>query len=165
MNAKDAILGAMSMGEMVTERYLADLSDADLLVRPVEGQNHIAWQLGHLLVSERGMVESVKPGSSPELPTGFAAVYDRDEASTGSNDPSRFLSKEKYLGLMKAQREATRKALAALTDAELDAPGPERFQRMCPTVGSLLLLVGTHQLMHVGQWVSVRRKLGKPVAI
>ncbi len=165
MNAKDAILGTYAMGERVMSRYLDDLSDADLLIRPVSGQNHIAWQLGHLILSERATIESVKPGSSPELPAGFEEAHGRDVASTTSDDPSRFLGKDKYLTLIQAQREATRSVLNSLSDAELDAPSPERFQPRAPKNGDVLLLVGTHALMHVGQFVGVRRKLNKPVAI
>ncbi len=36
---------------------------------------------------------------------------------------------------------------------------------MWPTLGAVLLLAGSHVLMHSGQFVSVRRKLGKPIAI
>ncbi len=141
------------------------LSDADLLIRPVPGQNHIAWQIGHLIVSERGMMESIKPGASPALPAGFEEAHGRDEASTTSDDAARFLTKDKYIALMAAQREATRKILKELTPAEMDAPSAERFQKMAPTVASVMLLAGNHVMMHVGQFVSVRRKLKLPVAI
>ncbi len=66
---------------------------------------------------------------------------------------------------MQAQRDATKAVLDALTDADLDAPAPERLRRMCPTVGTVFNLTGNHVLMHVGQFVAVRRKLGKPVVI
>jgi hypothetical protein len=66
---------------------------------------------------------------------------------------------------MKSQREATKAVLAAATDADLDAPSDERFRKMVPTTGSVFLLVGTHVLMHVGQFASARRKLHKPVVI
>ena len=165
MHAKDAILSTYAMSERVVDRYLEDLSDADILVRPVPGQNHIAWQLGHLILSERGMLEGVKPGSSPALPAGFEEAHGRDEASTRSDDAARFLSKSRYQELMKAQRDATKAALAAASEADLDAPGPERMRQMAPTAGAVYLLVGTHVLMHVGQFVGVRRALKKPVAI
>jgi len=165
MHAKDAILATYDFGDRIVNAYLGDLSDADLLVRPVDGQNHIAWQVGHLLLTENGLLNMMKPGSSPELPAGFAESYGRDEASTKSDDPSRFLGKDQYLALWSAQRAATRAYVKAVDDAELDAPGPERVRKMCPTVGTTLLLLGNHPMMHVGQFVSVRRKLNKPVAI
>jgi hypothetical protein len=165
MNAKDVILAVYNNADRVVNAYLADLTDADLLVRPVPRQHHIAWQLGHLILSERRMVESIKPGASPALPEGFEAAHGRDEASTTSDDPARFQTKARYLDLWKAQREATRSVLAGLTDADLDAPSSEPFRARIPSQGGVMLLVGNHAMMHVGQFVSVRRKLGKPVAI
>lgn len=165
MNAKETILAAMGNSEAILNAYLADLSDAELLIRPVPGQNHIAWQLGHLIVSEKNLRDSVKAGSGPELPSGFAEAHGRDEASTHADDPERFQSKATYLELMKGQREASKKVLAELTDAEMDEEGPERSRRMAPTKGGVFLLIGTHGLMHAGQFVSVRRSLKKPLAI
>jgi DinB superfamily len=163
MNAKDAILHTYTMGDNILSSYLGDLGDAELLVRPVPGMNHIAWQLGHIIAGERWMVEGIKPGSSPALPEGF----DEGHGQTASNvdDPSKYYSKDRYQKLLKAQREATKQVLEGLSDADLDAPGPESFRSYAPTVGAVMMMVGTHLLMHVGQFVSVRRKLGKPVTI
>jgi hypothetical protein len=36
---------------------------------------------------------------------------------------------------------------------------------MFPKLGAVLTLAANHPLMHAGQFASVRRKLGKPVAI
>jgi hypothetical protein len=165
MNAKDAILNTYSFGDRIVESYLGDLSDADLLVRPTPGANHIAWQLGHLIASEHVMLESIKPGSSPALPAGFADAHGRDEASLQSDDPKRFSTKDQYLSLMRGQRAATRALLSKTTEEELDAPAAERFRKMVPTVGAVFQLAGNHVLMHVGQFASVRRKLNKPVVI
>ncbi len=52
MHAKDALKTALLSTQNITAMYLADLSDEDILVRPVPGANHIAWQLGHLIHSE-----------------------------------------------------------------------------------------------------------------
>lgn len=163
MTPKDVIQSTLGFSEMISQKYLADLSQADLLVRPVPGQNHIAWQVGHLILSERNMLEGVKPGASPSLPDGFEAGHGRDK--TGVDDPSLYHPPETYLKLMAAQRAATKAALAEATDADLDAPAPETLRQMVPTVGGVYNLIGTHELMHVGQYVTVRRSLGKPIAI
>src|SRR3954463_14118989 len=112
MTAKDVILRNFAMAERITKAYLAELTASDLLIRPVPGQNHIAWQLGHLILSERNFVEGVKPGSSPELPPGFEEGHGRDR--TKLDDPSKYHSPEEYLKMRTAQREATRKVLAEL---------------------------------------------------
>src|SRR6516164_9063686 len=52
MTAKELILRAFEATRAQAKMFLADLSDADLLVRPVPGANHIAWQFGHVLCSE-----------------------------------------------------------------------------------------------------------------
>lgn len=165
MNAKDAIVQVHKTAEGVYDAYLDGLSDADLLIRPVAGQNHIAWQLGHLIATERTFLEALKPGSSPALPDGFEVAHGRDEASTTSDDAGRFLTKEKYLSLLKAQREATLQYVDRLADNGLDVPAPEKYLQRMPTVGAVLMMNGSHYLMHAGQLVSVRRKLGKPIAI
>jgi hypothetical protein len=165
MHAKDAIRQTYGLCDAIVNSYLGDLSDADLLVRPVEGQHHIAWQLGHLIDSERRMVEGVKPGSCPPLPEGFAEAHGRDEVSIRSNDPQRFRTKDEYLRLLRTQREATQRVLEGLSDADLDAPAPESMRKFVPTVGAVFNMVGNHVLMHVGQFVGVRRKLHKPVVI
>ena len=163
MNAKHVLRSTLTTGETILKKYLDDLSDDDLTIRPVDGMNSIAWQLGHLISSERSMVEGVKPGSSPALPEGFEQDHSRDTADAA--DPAKFRSKAEYLKLFDAQRGATMAVLDGLQDADLDRPGPERMRSRFPTVGDVILLAGSHVIMHAGQFVAVRRKLRKPVAI
>ena len=54
-------------------------------------------------------------------------------------------------------------ALDAMADADLDKPSPENFQQFCPTMGDMFTLIATHPMMHAGQFVIVRRQLGKPI--
>ncbi|HET6882995.1 MAG TPA: DinB family protein [Pirellulales bacterium] len=159
MNAHGAIRNALTGADMISTSYLNDLSDADLLVRPVPGANHIAWQLGHLIASENGMTEETCPGSMPALPTGFKEKHDKDTA--GSDDRNAFLSKDEYLRLYRQQREATLKALDGLSEADLDRPAPERLRAFIETIGGVFVMHSTHWLMHAGQWAVVRRKLGR----
>ena len=159
MNAREAIKASMQMPDMICNGYLDDLTDEELLVRPIEGANHIAWQLGHLISSEHNMVEQVCPGSMPALPDGFAEGYTSE--SSKSDDPSAFLSKQEYLKLFEAQRAGTLAALEKLSDEDLDQSAPESMQRICSTIGSVFTMQPTHWTMHAGQWAIVRRKLGR----
>ena len=164
MQCKDAIRQSIGMADMMFAKYLEDLDDAAFLIRPVAGMNHIAWQMGHLISTEHGTVEGIKPGSSPTLPEGFDAKHGKE--TTTSDDPKAFHTKDEYLALWKAQRAATLAVLDSLEDAELDAPAPERIRGFCPTVGHALnMMGGVHPLMHAGQFVAVRRALGKPIVI
>jgi DinB superfamily len=164
MKAKDVIRQTIEMANMITGKYLEDLDDAAFLSRPVAGMNHIAWQVGHLISSEREVMESIKPGSCPSLPEGFDAKH-KKETST-SDDPKAFCSKDEYMALWQAQRAATVGVLEALDEADLDAPAPERIRQWCPTVGNAMTMMGgLHSMMHVGQYVAVRRLFNKPITM
>ncbi|MBI2826574.1 MAG: DinB family protein [Planctomycetia bacterium] len=159
MNAKDVIRKSINSTDMIVDGYLEDLTDAELLVRPVPGANHIAWQLGHLINSEHDLVEGIAPGSMPKLPGGFKEKYAKETAA--SDDPKAFHTKTEYRRLLKEQRAGTFAALEKTPEGELDKPAPEEFRSYCPTVADVFLLQGTHVMMHAGQWAVTRRKLGR----
>jgi hypothetical protein len=163
MNAKDVLKMQMDMGLMVLKTYVGDLSDADLLLRPGPGCNHLAWQLGHLVSSEAYLLNTVCPGAAAELPAGFAEGHTKE--TVGVDDPAKFQSKQQYLDLFDRQRAATLAALEKLPEGDLERPSPPAFVKRFPTVGALLGLIASHPLMHAGQFVAVRRRLGKPVLI
>ncbi|MCA9085560.1 MAG: DinB family protein [Planctomycetaceae bacterium] len=163
MNAHDAIKQAYGFSQMVLNSYVSDLTDAELLQRPGEGCNHIAWQLGHLISSECGLLNAAVPGSGLELPAGFAENHSKENAA--SDDAAQFCSKAQYLDLFQKMQTATFAALDGLSDSDLDQPGPEHMRDFCPTMGSLFILISTHVMMHMGQLVPIRRRLGKPVLI
>ncbi len=160
METRAAIKLCIDSGKMVTDAYLADLSDTDLLKRPCPGINHIAWQLGHLIAAEHAMVESIAPGTMPALPPGFNEKHSKETAQ--SDNPGDFLKKDEYIRIMNEQREGTLKALAAQSDADLDKPVPPPFNSFLASVGALFSMQGSHWLMHHGQWAVIRRILGRP---
>src|SRR5436309_179796 len=105
MNAKDAIQRALESSHHVLKWFLSDLSDADLLVRPCPGANHIAWQLGHLVVAETRFQNLIPGAATPELPAGFADQYNKETAA--AEPPRGFRAREEYLGLYDRARGAT----------------------------------------------------------
>jgi hypothetical protein len=161
MNAKEAIRTALTSSQNLLGWYLSDLSDADLLVRPVPTANHIAWQLGHLIDSEGHLLSHVPGAVYPELPAGWSEQHGK---STAAMDPPKgFATKAEYLSRFNKAREATLAILAKLSDADLDKPTQGNMAQFAPTLGALFLLEANHTLMHAGQFTVVRRKLGKPV--
>ncbi|HMQ16725.1 MAG TPA: DinB family protein [Phycisphaerae bacterium] len=162
MTAKDVIREAIGTARFVTQQYVGDLSDQELLMRPAPQANHLAWQLGHLICSAHDMMTGVGV-SMPALPAGFAERHASDAAS--SPDTAGYGGKQAYLSLMEQVREAALAALERLPDAQLDQPAPEAMRSYAPTVGSVFAMVGLHELMHTGQFAVLRRKLGKPIVI
>ncbi len=161
MTAKDTIRMTLGASDHIITIYLDGLGDADLRLQPVKGMNPIAWQIAHLIQVERMMVEAARPGLSPSLPEGFEADHPR---KVEDHSKMNYRPIEQYLEAWKAQRAATLQALDSLSDEELDAPTPERFQRMAKTQGQMFNLAGLHALGHAGQFVATRRKLEKPIA-
>ncbi len=162
MNAKDVIKNSIDMGHEILTAYLGDLADDDLMLRPVPGMNHIAWQLGHLISAEHQMISDAG-FAMPPLPDGFAESYAK-ETST-SDDPSKFAKKQQYLDWLEQQRAGTMAALNTVSDTDLDKATPESMQAYAPTVGSAFNVIGIHTMMHAAQFVAVRRKLERPVLI
>jgi DinB superfamily len=150
---------AIQQSQGLYQKYLDDLTDAELFARPVPGSNHIAWQLGHLIRGEHRMISACCPGSMPPLPEGFAEKHTNDTAAI--DDPAAFYTKAQYLETAAQQRQATLAALEKLSDADLAAPAPESLQRIAPTVLGIFVMQGTHWTMHAGQWAITRRKLGR----
>lgn len=160
MNSSQAIKLNIDMAQMCCNMYLDDLTDEDLLQRPTKGCNHINWQIGHLVSSDHNMVSAVVPGKMPPLPEGFADKYTKETAK--SDNASDFCTKAELLAAASEQLTAVVSALAALSDADLDAATPEPINAYAPTVGALFSMLGSHWMMHSGQWVVVRRQLGRP---
>lgn len=156
--AQEALKRGLGFARMTTTMILNDLSDEQLLVRPVDGANHIAWQLGHLIAAENTIMSAMPHADMPALPEGFADKYTPETSK--SDDKTGWETKERYLELYEQQRAGTEAALAKMTEAEMGQPGPEMVQQIAPTVGDAINLLAAHELMHLGQYSTVRRKLG-----
>jgi hypothetical protein len=159
MDIKQGILSSLAQSDMVVGAYLADLTSEELLARPLPGANHIAWQWGHLISSERFLIEKIAPGKMPVLSEAFETAHKRDNAA--SDDPASFLTKEQYEQLAREVRGVTLSVVKDLTPEDLDQP----VAKLPPTVkvvGDLFFFLSMHWLMHAGQWALVRRKLGRP---
>jgi hypothetical protein len=164
MGPKDIIRGVAKSNDFIVNTYLADLSDADLLTRPVEGANHIAWQLGHLIQAEQSLLKDASASAKPiELPAGWDKLHSADGGRV--NPPAGYATKADYLALYKKSRENVLKALDATSEADLAKPTQGRLAQFAPTIADMFVLIANHPMMHVGQWVVLRRKLGKPVVI
>ena len=161
MNTKQAFRASMNVSDFLVQGYLADITPDEMLTRPVPSANHIAWQLGHLILAERHLVETAVPGSMPDLPAGFAERYGRGKVP--SDEPADYLPKEEYLQLAKDVRAATLRALDRVSEADFDKPISGRVPPFVKTVGDCFATIGPHWSTHAGQWVVVRRKLGRPV--
>src|SRR3954454_9172992 len=98
MNGREAIKAALEATKANLSWFVKDFSDADLLVRPVPGANHAAWQIGNVIGGDIYLVRTALPEAVyPELPPGFMDQHGSKGAKEDA--PEKFLTKEKYLKL------------------------------------------------------------------
>jgi hypothetical protein len=159
MNFNDGVRQQFAVADFFVESYLTDITPEEMLKRPAPGANHVAWQLGHLISAETRLVEAAKPGSMPSLPEGFAERHSKDTAA--SDNPKDFLSKDEYLKLAKTVRVGTLRALDSLSEADLDKPPGGRVPPFVKRAGDCLVVAAGHWVLHAGQWVVLRRELGR----
>jgi DinB superfamily len=145
----------------MVKMHLADFSDADMLVRPVPGANHAAWQIAHLASSSANMATAMSPDVTVNLPENFAKSSDKEAAK--SDDPARFPRKAELLRVLEMACNAQISAIGKLSGDDFAKASPERVRSFAPTLGHLAALGPQHANMHVGQIQVIRRKLGKPV--
>jgi len=152
----------LATSRFIMSTYLSDLTDEDILVCPVEGAHHTAWQLGHLIFNERRMVEGIKSGAGITLPPSFEHVHGKDVAVDSKTG---FYKVSEYREMLASQRAKTLELLVSLSDADLTKQAPEFMRAYARYVSSVFLSIASHETMHAGQIAVVRRRLGKLVLI
>ncbi len=162
MDIREAFVTNLKTSAMVCGTYLADLTDEEAMQRPHPECNHINWQVGHLIASEHAMASACGDGI-PALPEGFADKYSRETA--GSDNANDFVPKSMLMKIAARQHEAVLDVIVGMSDEDFDKPGPESMKAYAPTLGALANMMGSHWMMHAGQWVVVRRQLGRDVVI
>ncbi len=160
MPASTLIIESIKGNLGLLKMHLADMSDADLMVRSVPNANHAAWQLAHLAAFEMTVAGTVAPDQTIEKPAAMATATAK--GASASDDASHFPTKDQVLAVFDATNSTIVKAVEKMTDEDLAKPGPEAFRKFAPTMGNLLLMLPSHVMMHLGQIQVLRRKLGKP---
>ena len=163
MNSREAIKTSIQTADMVCSAYLGDLTDEELMKRPHAQCNHLNWQVGHLIASDHQMFSGCYPDGMPALPEGFKEKYSKE--TTGNDDPGAFCKKEELMKIHESQRAVVMAKLDEIQDSDLDTASSEELQGYAPTHGAALNMLGAHWLMHAGQWVIVRRDLGREIVM
>jgi hypothetical protein len=142
----------------MVDLFLKDFSDADMLFRPAKTANHASWQIGHLTNSVRNMVLACDASAA----FGFEDDPRFGKSKAPIDDPAFFPNKAELLGKFDQAMDTAAGWVAKLSDADFAKPTPERMQQFAPTVGNVAILLGSHTMMHIGQFSVARRALGKP---
>jgi hypothetical protein len=159
MSPMEVIANDIEKSPGMVEMHLSDLSDAEMLKRPVPGANHVAWQLGHLIKADANLGKVV--GANVAIPENYSDLFGKEMSK--SDDAGKFPKKAELLAKLREGRAAVAQAVRKFDPAKLDDPAPENLRKFFPTMGSVVLLFTAHSAMHVGQIQVLRRALGKPI--
>jgi hypothetical protein len=156
---KQLLIESYRQQNQLVQWHVADFSDADMLVRPVEHANHAAWHIGHLATTYPNVLNLIAPNTIPPLPQEFCDLHTKK----GSTLNDGFESKAQLLARLDQMTEAAIAWVEKLTDADLSKPAPPQLKGWVSTLGQLAYALPPHTNMHIGQIQVIRRKLGKPV--
>lgn len=152
MKATEVLARTMGMGHQLASMMFDDVRDAPLTQPTPKGGNHPLWVAGHLAWAEGGMFQLITGEANPcedwkpLFGGGTEPVADSSKYPPFADVAAKFLS----------LREANIKALARMSDADLDKQVP-----MFGTLGQAFSDVSMHATMHLGQVADARRVLGR----
>ena len=146
-------------------RYTLELLEATPPDRwfeiPTGLPTNIAWQIGHLAVSQYGLLMFRIRGRRPEdlelIPGRFRKAYSRQ--STPSADPSTQLSADQLLGRMNEVFDQAMSELDGVTPDVLLEPVDMPYAAFPIKLGAILFCP-LHEHIHAGQIGLLRRALG-----
>lgn len=157
MFATEARLNRFLMG--YARMLLADISDEQMAEQRVEGINHPAWILGHLIYSADSAIGAA--GGDKTLSDEFIKKYAGGSKLTNirADYPS---TKEELLNDLDARFAKAIELAANASEEVLARPTPSpRLRPTLPTMRDLLpFLFTVHFSLHLGQLSAWRRTMG-----
>ena len=159
MSVAELLANNIRQSKGMIDSFLKDFSDEEMLFRPAKGANHATWQMGHLANSTRGMVT----GCDPSVAFAFEDDTRFGKSKAGIDDPAFFPKKKEIIDRFDSAMDVAADWVGKLSDTDMAKLSPERMKQFAPTFGNVAILLGSHPLMHIGQFSVMRRALGKPV--
>ncbi len=167
MRTQDAIAEFILLSKPGTARYLVGFEDANHTRQAPHLPNHVAWNLGHLALTMHRACEKVDGAGPPE--SDFILGSARADAarfgaesvafgSTPSADSHAYPPLARCVEIYHGAIDRTAAVARALPDSRLTEVvtwGP-----MQSPLFLLLMRMGFHNGMHVGQIADLRRALG-----
>jgi hypothetical protein len=123
--------------------------------------SNLAWQIGHLTVSQYGLLMFRIRGRQPDdlelIPGRFRKAYSR--GSTPSDDPANQPSVDEFIERLDRVNEISMRELAELDPAVLLEPVGMPYAVFPIKLGAILFCP-LHEHIHAGQIGMIRRSLG-----
>jgi hypothetical protein len=158
-----AAVDRMEMARSRVKDFTSDLKSDEWFWSPAEFTTHIAWQIGHLAVSEYNLCLRRVRGRTKEdetlIPDSFIEYFKLgSQPVAGSVNYPPIAEIVRVFDAVHAQ---AMKELSALSDEDLDVPVEQPHPIFKTKLGSVDYASG-HEYVHNGQIGLLRRLMGKP---
>lgn len=157
-----AAVERLAMARRRVKEFTDDLTPDQWFWRPAEFTTHVAWQVGHVAVSEYNLCLRRLRGRTKEdetlIPDAFIEHFKLgSQPLAGAENYPPIAEIQRVLDAVHAQ---TLKELATLSDEELDVPVEQPHPVFKTKLGAVDY-APSHEMVHAGQIALLRRLMGK----
>jgi DinB superfamily len=158
-----AAVERLEMARRRVKEFTGDLTPAEWFWQPAEYTTHVAWQVGHLAVSEYNLclrrVRGRTQADESLIPGAFIEHFKLgSQPVAGAENYPPITEVKRVFDAVHAQ---ALKELAALTDEDLDVPVEQPHPVFQTKLGAVDY-ASSHEMVHNGQIGLLRRLMGKP---
>ena len=142
-----------------TLNLVEDLNEGQIFIQSIEGENHPAWILGHLLLGDVYLLSLLK---IQPLGEDFPELLDRyGPASTPVCEFGFYHSKQTLVERLPQTNWLKLDKIGQMTQTDLAQPTPDNFLAQAqPTIEHHLLALAVHEAHHGGQLSAWRKSQG-----
>lgn len=162
LSAIDQTLAHLEFVRGYTLSLVSDLQESDWFAQPSEGISHIAWQVGHIAMSQYGLALFRQRGRAEVdldlMPSSFRKKYSR--GTTPDPDPSKNPHPDVILETLDKVFAQAKKEVPGFQLEHWNEPVDPPFAAFPNRFGALLFAVD-HEMIHAGQIGFIRRLIGK----
>lgn len=156
------VMRQIEFARVYTLKMLEDLTDEDWFWAPPEYPTHIAWQVGHIAMSEYGLTMFQQRGrltEDRELMSGkYRKLFLR--GTEPNLDQAAYPSPSEILEVLDRVHQQMRIEVPTFEDILDEEVGPPHAAYA--TKYGALLFTSNHEMLHAGQIGMLRRLMGKP---
>lgn len=159
----ESVLDHLKFVRRYTLSLLTDLADEDWLAQPAEGISHIAWQVGHIAMSQYGLALFRQRGRAEVdleiMPSAIRKKFSR--GTTPDPNPEKNPPPAQLLETLERVFEQVQQEVPGFSVEHWNEPVDPPFAAFATRYGALLFAVD-HEMLHAGQIGLIRRLIGKP---
>ncbi|MEC9092875.1 MAG: DinB family protein [Planctomycetota bacterium] len=162
LDAVTVISKHLAFARRYTLSLLEGLDESDWFRQPIQGVTHIAWQVGHIAMSQYGLGLFRQRGRSEVdlelMPSAFRKKFAR--GTTPNPDPGANPSPSEIQTIFDRVYQQVQEELPTFTLDHLNLAVEPPHAAFSTNYGALLFAVD-HEMIHAGQIGLLRRLLGK----